>query len=35
MITIIIQLLKIYGAAKDLHYSASGPEFYGKHLLYD
>lgn len=35
MITIIIQLLKIYGSAKDLHYSASGPEFYGQHLLYD
>lgn len=35
MIKIIIQLLKIYGAAKDLHYSAHGPEFYGQHLLFD
>lgn len=35
MIKIIIQLLKVYGAAKDLHYSAFGAAFYGQHLLFD
>jgi DNA-binding ferritin-like protein len=32
---IIALLNSIYGVAKDLHYSASGNEFYGLHLMYD
>jgi DNA-binding ferritin-like protein len=32
---IIVYLSAIYGISKDLHYSASGNEFYSLHLMYD
>ena len=32
---IIVRLYKIFGLAKDLHYTSSGPEFYGLHLMFD
>lgn len=35
MIEIIVRLYKIFGLAKDLHYTSGGPEFYGLHLLFD
>lgn len=35
MIEIIVRLFKIFGLAKDLHYTSSGPEFYGLHLMFD
>lgn len=32
---LIVNLLGIYNTAKDIHYSCSGPNFYGDHLLSD
>lgn len=32
---IIIRLFAIFGIAKNFHYSASGSDFYGNHLLFD
>ncbi len=32
---LIVNLLGIYNAAKDIHYSCSGPNFYGNHLFAD
>lgn len=32
---LIVNLLGIYNTAKDIHYSCSGPNFYGNHLLSD
>lgn len=32
---LIVNLLGIYNAAKDIHYSYSGPNFYGNHLFAD
>ena len=32
---ILVRLYMIFGIAKDLHYSSSGSNFYGLHLMYD
>lgn len=35
MFQIMVNLIAIFGMAKDLHYAASGGSFYSDHLLFD